>query len=131
TGAPRSTRRRRYSGSTPPRSAAFSREYQVTLVRLLRLPARSDQRLSMPPRWPPPWLVHTATIAWGPGVTPRCAAIADSAGHGELQACDLRRRREHSKNPNAAGQAVWVNARAWRVAWLPQDGRRVGELFSG
>src|SRR5438552_8342027 len=26
-----------------------------------------------------------------------------------------RRRREHSKNPNAAGQAVWVNARAWGV----------------
>jgi hypothetical protein len=29
------------------------------------------------------------------------------------QVTALRRRREHCKNPNAAGQAVWVDARQW------------------
>ena len=51
--------------------------------------------------------------------------VVDGRGHirpyyfvpGVLILFPSRRRREHCKNPNAAGQVVWVDARHWgRVA---------------
>ena len=53
--------------------------------------------------------------------------VVDGRGHirpyyfvpGVLMPFPSRRRREHSKNPNAAGQVVWVDGRHWgRVARL-------------